>query len=494
MTYVDRYQIPIEAADALTLRDALLDYIEQTHEGAVDRDALTRAMSASVDMVALVGEAAMRQGERVAGESNLASAVEPQSVLDLAYAAYNYVPPGAVAARYTCTVGVPGGSAVVIPAGTRVQTAASGLAAVQVFQVESEVVIPASSTSGTVTVRHGIASSTSTTASGAGGQIVEIPGINVDLDTVVVTVGGLEWTRVASFSGSTPVDYHYRIRAVENVAGDRRYQVVFGDGTLGRLPGVGLAINVAFVAGVGPAGNVAIGTINVLTDTLRNASNVPVAATVVSTAQVQRGRGFESADITRVKAPLSIALRSAVVSLADYEAAALAVAGGATRAKAYTSEDLPGFPVNSVLILAAVDLETALTTSEANAIAQAIRDGYATNGTARIVCSGAALEAMSLEVTVVLAPGRRVSEETAEIEGMVEDFFSLDAVSGPLPGFVVDIGKPIYLSSLVNFLKGNPAVGRVILPGSDGFDALTPAANALPVVTVALTVEAWRRE
>ena len=489
MSLVDRYRLPITALDASTLREAFLDFLEDAYNGVLDREALTRIESAQVDYTAMGVEAAMRVGERAAGEASLASAVESQNVLDLAFSLYGYVPPGDVSARFTVQFTADTEPTVVFPQGLKLSTGSG--TSLQEFELEEEVVKPSGTATVTGVARAGTTKTLVRESDGSAGQIYELEGLSVDTTSVVVTVQGEEWTQVTSFGSSRPFDKHFRIRALEFVPGDRRYQVLFGDGVLGLIPQAGEVIELTFVTGAGRRGNVGLETITRVAEPVYDAFSNRVFVEVSNTASLTRGRDHEHVDIPRLKAPLRRNLRFHIVSKQDYESAALLVGGGAIRAAAYNFEDLGGgWNPNSVLVLVAVDFVDPATDSEAEAIRDAILDTYNQNGTARLVVGSADFEEFDLDINVRLHRGYKVSEVQPVLQALLDEFFGPDSTVGPVPEFVVDIGRPIVLSHLVEALGEVEGVDKVALPTLEagGFDEIVPAFNKLPIITTNLTV------
>lgn len=491
MSLIDRYRLPITALDAETLASAFLDFLEAAYGGALDRDALTRIEQAQVDYTALGIEAAMRVGERAAGEASLASAVESQSILDHAFTLFEYTPPGDVAARYAVTFTGPVASTVIIPAGTVVTTTAGGGGVRQTFEVEAEVVKTSGNTTVTGVVRHGQTNTQNEESDGSPGQIFELVGSGVDTSTVEVTVQGEVWERVSSFSSSRPFDKHYRLRALEFVPGNRRYQVLFGDGVLGLIPQAGDDVTIVYVSGAGTSGNVSSGSINRVVTELVDGFGNPTVIDVINTGSLTRGRRHEHVDITRIKAPLRENVRFSVVSKRDYEAAAMLVPGGAIRAKAFNWEDLgPLWDPNSVLLFVAVDFENPPTVEEAEEIRTKILDLYNSNGTARLVVAPCVFESATVTLTVTLDAGYLVSEMTPIVDAVVAEFLGVNSTEGPVPSYVVDIGKPLKHSALVGAIEGLEGVDKVALPDVGSFDVIAVAFNALLMVTPVITYEA----
>lgn len=90
-----------------------------------------------------------------------------------------------------------------------------------------------------------------TLADGGPGLAATVPADNVLPSSVEVTVGGVPWTRVTTFTGSVPTSLHYTVLREEGKA-----YVVFGDGQFGAIPPNAAEVRASFRAGGGSRGRV----------------------------------------------------------------------------------------------------------------------------------------------------------------------------------------------------------------------------------------------
>src|SRR5215217_266403 len=112
---------------------------------------------------------------------------------------------------------------------------------------------------------------------------------------VEVQIGGVweQWERKTTLLYSLSNDPHYVVRVDENDAAE----VIFSDGTYGRIPPVGAAVRARYWVGGGSAGNVAPETITVI------AWGVNVQATVTNPIGASGGADRETIEHARRNAP-----------------------------------------------------------------------------------------------------------------------------------------------------------------------------------------------
>jgi len=151
---------------------------------------------------------------------------------------------------------------------------------------------------------------------------------------LTVWVSGLQWTRVDSFFNAQPDDRVYVVRE----DADGRSYVQFGDGVTGaKLPSGQGNVSVQYRTGSGANGNLVAGTTPSAATRLAGLDHVLMPGPAVS------GAAPEAEDGARVAAPGTMQSLGRLVSLADYEAEALAVPGVVkARATWAESEGVPG--------------------------------------------------------------------------------------------------------------------------------------------------------
>ncbi len=130
-----------------------------------------------------------------------------------------------------------------------------------------------------------------------------------------VTVDGETWTRVDNFLSSEAADKHYRIELGDN----DRATVVFGDGTTGRIPPLGVAnVAISYRYGAESDGNVGANTINVDKTGLTFVARVwnPRQAAGWSEAEGSTATSLERA---KIAGPASLRVKDVALSPDDAE-------------------------------------------------------------------------------------------------------------------------------------------------------------------------------
>ncbi len=484
-----RYQFPIDAVDALSARQAMIELMEDFFGERFDANALGRMESVQIDMVALWTEAMFRRQDVSASNATLGTAVDPQSILDIAYSEYHYTPRGARSAQHTVTLTAPAGSTIVIPKGTVLKSAGSASQAAQSFETLKEVTLEPDALSAQVEVRHGSSQTVNVSGDGSAGFTVDLDVSSVDLDTLEVSVEGVVWERQTTLASSRPSDTHYRVALRAPYPGQLYWQVIFGNGVYGRKVQDFASVSIAFVSGVGEAGNVPKGTITSTDQPLLDASGRVLNVSITNTGTVVRGRAMESLSSVRVNAPLAARTHTGMVSLQNYGDVAQTVEDGAARAISLSRGQEPTIQPNTVLIYVVFDLLSEATQEELDALKARMIGEYAVNGTSLLVVAAAPFNDVTLDVEVVLHKGRAVSSCEDLVQSACDAFFSLESTRGPTPEFVVDIGKPIAMSHFVDWLSALPCVDQVNLPSINGLGSISPGKHEVLRVTTDLTVK-----
>lgn len=479
----NRYTLPIDAKDFNTLVQSFRNHLVTAYGGDLSELNEHELLSYLIDNVGLIGDAFFRGSERSAGESNLATAVEPQSILDIVYSTYGYVPKSAQAAKFWIQLVASSSVGFVLNKGLRLRTnPVDGSIPVE-FEVAETVVKPTGVSSVTFIVQHGATTAQTHISTGEASQSFLLNAKAVDTTTIVVKVNGETWTQVQNWSSSYPTSKHYRIRVTEPLPGERRYWVLFGDGLLGVKPIVGSNISIQYLAGVGVTGNVALNSISRFVTPVVDASGQKVSASIANTSQIQRGLDAESLDVTRIKAPRSLSLHGAVVSLNDYESASLIL--GASRAKAYSHLENPAIDPGLVVVYIAFDLTQPPSFVELETLATNLNALYKANGATRLACVPMEFYTETRDVEIRT---NGVLPESVYVEAfnVTTQFFSLSSVRGPVPKFVIDIGTPINMSNYVSALEEIDGVDHVNMDLSP----IEPGPYQLPRVLINLSVVA----
>lgn len=485
---LNQYKLPITAKDFISLEAAFKQYIIDRYSGDISAITITELMQANIDIVALMGDAHGREAERAGGEQNLAGAIESQSILDLCYSMYGYIPVGTITAVHEGTLTSNSTDSFVIPIGTQFSTISSDGTSSVTFETVEEVIKPLGEVATTLTIRQGVTKLQTSTATGDANLLLRLDHTQIDTNTIAVTVNTIAWNPVRDFSSSLPTDLDYRIVVVETIPGIRTYNILFGSGFQGRVPTAGSDIQIAYVSPGGTVGNVPVNSIT------RNSSDIvdglgnSVAVSFTNTSILSRGIDEESVDISRIKAPLLMSIHGGIVNLEDYTSAA--ILQGAARAISYSDAELPGLSPNTVLLLFIYDLVTLPTDSEQDSLKAAIEDSYKVNGTARLVVSSSTFLDKSINITVYVDKGISIADITPTIQARLDTLFSLNSTVGPIPEPIIDIGKDIPYSHVTDFLQPVTGIYKVSLPDiTDGFNVIESAANSILRITTVLTVK-----
>jgi len=151
-----------------------------------------------------------------------------------------------------------------------------------------------------------------------------IPRTGVLVDTVLLTINSVAWTRVESLVESLPADTHYRLE----YAADGSAIVVFGNGVYGAIPGA-FDVMVAYAYSGGTESNVQqIGAISVF------AGQATVLDGAWNPAALTGGDNEEDIESARHLGPMLLKARDRFVTVADGEAL-VAGYGGIETAKVF---------------------------------------------------------------------------------------------------------------------------------------------------------------
>lgn len=336
MTTTGLPAIDYVSRDYASLREAMLAYaavVAPDWKGAQIGDPNDFGVIL-IEALAYEGDVLSYYVDRLANEAFLASATQRSSVLAHA-ALLGYTPRSATAASadLTVTLTAPGG--LTIPAGFQVGTTPAEGSDPIVFEILTDIVVPANVASQDVAV-------------------TAVEGVTVDDEILGTSCGDLD----ATFTlGQTPVIADSLvIRVVERpedpgqvwfavnnlldvaqsdnaysyvLGGDDSLTIKFGDGTSGRVPPRGAVIHAHYRVGGGTDGNVNAGSLTEIIDPtdilLPVGVTAPPVVAVVNPTAAGGGTDSESIDSIRQNVPRSLRAHDRAVSLADYEALALTV-------------------------------------------------------------------------------------------------------------------------------------------------------------------------
>lgn len=327
-------QVDYTSRDYAALRQDLIDLIPEYAPLWTNRDPADFGMTI-LEAFSYMGDVLNYYIDRSANEAFISTASQRDSVLKLAKL-LGYKPTESTASTVTVTFSNTSASSITVPAGTQIATSTvSDSNTTQIiFETDSQVVVPAGSTSTTVTATQGktVGVSPVETIGVSDGrvnqefQLAESPVIS---GSISVTVGGIDYTEVPyliDYNSYDPVFSTY-------TDADGITYVVFGDNISGRVPPSSSVITANYRIGGGASGNVAANTIKYIVNTTGitpSASGLSVLNKYISAlddGSATGGADPESTDSIRINAPLSIRSLNRAVSLADYSALCVQVSG-----------------------------------------------------------------------------------------------------------------------------------------------------------------------
>lgn len=321
---------------------------------------------------AYVGDITNYYIDRVANETQLATATQRQSLLNIA-AAYGYTPSSYRQATVPVNFTNTSASIFTVPAGTEfvvqvVTTNAATQTVVQLyFTLTYDVAIPAKvgTSNGQIAgyLTHG--SNVTYTYPSAGGNDIagEFIGTSAGLANQTFTLGSTQvaegsvtvylqngdtyvpWTQVSHLTDYGPSDAVYSLSTDAN----NNVYIQFGDGSTGAIPAYGSSIKAQYVVGGGAIGNLASGGYTFYVNNIPASSILTktdfASITIAQTGQAYGGEDPESNNSIRINAPTAISTLQRAVTLNDFKNLALTISG-VGKAAAYASSP------NSVAIYA----------------------------------------------------------------------------------------------------------------------------------------------
>ncbi|MGE5528050.1 MAG: baseplate J/gp47 family protein [Patescibacteria group bacterium] len=367
--------------------------------------------------------------------------------------------------------------AITIPAGTRVTTAGPDpvvfmtLATVQIAQGQTQV---------TISARQVVSHTDTFTANGEPHQTYGTALGPVWLNSLLVRVAGVEWSRVNDLLESDNADHHY----VAEIREDGSIWVEFGDGLRGMAPGAGQQIEISYQVTRGAVGNVAADTLTVVDSAIYDAGGYLADVSVTNAAAATGGQDQEDMNHVRDALPRWVIMATRCVTKTDFQSAAESVAG-VQRVLALTHEDDETIPSLTVLLY--------VLPVGGGAPGQALLDAVEEEVTvkrpriATLVVDVQAAQYMTVDVTctITVAAGYDAEDVQVAVEAAIEEFFSYERLESE--AWAIDWGKALYKAKLSAWILNVPGVANVDLtaPAAD----VTPAADEIPALgTVSVSV------
>lgn len=298
---------------------------------------------ALVEAFAYMGDVTSYYIDRVANESNILTASQRSSIINLSKT-YGYNPAGYQAASCTLLFSNSSGSNVVLPTNTQVfgRVVDGDVVRQVIFTTSAELTVPATSTA-TVAATHGYAVSSKSgnealNSEDVAGELIGTgtgqPNQSYTLSENSVVEGSVrvfvqngaaygEWQYVLHLADYGPSDAVF----TTTTDADNYVSVVFGDGVSGAIPPVYAAIKSDYVVGGGIVGNVPENTLTSLYlvpgMTSENLAILDTSINVTNSAPATGGVDPDDLDTIKGLATESFTTNQRAVTLNDYTALAL---------------------------------------------------------------------------------------------------------------------------------------------------------------------------
>ena len=278
--------------------------------------------------------------DRAAGEAFITTATQRESLLALA-SLFDYNPQLQTSATSTVTVvgtNVPAGQTVAINSGTTFVAPATSERPI-IYFTSTQSASASASSNAVIPVVEGLQVSNETvgTSNGSANQRFSLFYSGVIGNSVQVFVQ--EGTVVNGVPSN--VEYQFVNKLLDSTSNDRVFtlvstasngtDIVFGNGINGKIPNTGQTVIVNYRKGVGSRGNISANSIT----QIQNSPSTYLSE-ILSTASTG-GSNVESIDSLKNNIPSSFATQDRAVSLSDYKALVLQVAGIAKGTAAYSN-------------------------------------------------------------------------------------------------------------------------------------------------------------
>lgn len=312
------FRIDYTSRDYTSIRQDLIDLIPALMPEWTSRSANDFGMTL-LELWAYVADNLHYYADRVANEAYIETALEPDSVLQIARQ-MDYTPVGNVAATVNVLFSNTTASAVTVPAGTQLSSS-NPTAASLIFETNTSVTVPALGTASVLaTEGRTVTEELVGTSTGQVDQtypLFESPVLDGSLKLLLAESVVSDWRYVPNLVVARPGDPFY----TTSRGADGRLSVIFGDNANGKIPEAGVDIRVTYRVGGGTVGNVAAGSIT------RIVSGSFPGITVANNEPAVGGANAESITSVRLNAPRSLRSLTRAVSLADYASLAVSVPG-----------------------------------------------------------------------------------------------------------------------------------------------------------------------
>jgi hypothetical protein len=422
-----------------------------------------------VEMYAFVGDILCKYQDNQAIESRWSKATQRKNLIALAKL-ISYEPATATASQVDVTISITQSVSAdtSFPAGTVVRT--QSITNPVEFQLLSEAIIPAGSTSVTdVTAENSDSQEDVFTSTGVPNISFELPSTPYIDDSVVISAGNGVYTEVDNFLDSDSTDLHYTVTVDQN----DKARVRFGDGINGVIP-VG-TITVNYKTGGGTSGIVEAGTVTVIEGTFQADDGTVVQASVTNPSASTTSTDRETVAQIKELAPLSLRVLNRTVSREDYEINALRVTG-VSRALMLTSDEESAIQENNGFLFIIPTGGGQPTQDLKDEVLEMVTVTYPNTLTFNLTVSGASFKTVDVYARVRLSNGQNATTVRSRIESNLEDFFAVeddDGTANDDMGFGYDFKEDesdnvgqLPLSDVFNVVRDTEGVRKIVASAS----------------------------
>lgn len=344
MSVIPASDVPISvdytSRDYYSLREALIARIQNRIPDWTASDPADFGV-ALVEAFSYMGDLISYYIDRTANESFLETAIQRESILDLANT-FGYTPAGYRQAYVDLTFTNSSASTITIPQGTVVSAEIKIDDTVQTvyFSTQADLILSASSQSTVGATEGRSIQRIGTVNTNAFGELLNtstgLPEMSFELSQTDVVDGTIQvyvqdgasyskWTQVQHIMDYDPTDLVYTVATDENNV----VTVNFGDGISGAIPTLLSEIRAEYTVGVGSLGNIPEQSLQTI-EYIPGLSESQVAAlqsvlTVNNVDQAIGGSDPETNDQIRASAPASLRANNRAVTLKDFSDLALSV-------------------------------------------------------------------------------------------------------------------------------------------------------------------------
>jgi len=374
-------------------------------------------------------------------------------------------------ATVTFSLSSPASANIAIPLGTRVATSGSNPI---VFETTVAAQIPAGTTSVDVPVKQTESKTETFVSAGTANQAFKTSYAPVWLDSLVVEVDNVEWSRVNDFLSSDKDSQHYIVELKE----DGSVLIAFGDGVNGKIPPINSIIQVSYKITQGQEGNVSANSITQLLDVLYDANGFMVDVKVNNAAAATGGQDQEDINHIRESLPSWISTSKRCVTKNDFAEAAQNVVG-VQRVLVLTNEDDSNIPVLTVKIYVVPVGGGTPTQTLLDAVIQEVTVNRPKILTLAVDVQPAKYQTINVTCNVTVASGYSATDVKTAVENAIKQFFDYSRQESD-GSWAIDFGKPIYLAKLISWVMNVAGVANVSFssPTSD----ITPSKDVIPAL------------